>query len=152
MKESQEIFNAIVNNIEDDIHSSIQSAIQTKFDQAMDVKRVAVASEIYNGEVVEEALNIEEASLSKPTSTSDLSSTLKDANKINATEDQYMSWYSKFDRKMEDAWRKMLEKDRVYKKAYEDGKKGKPENNPFKNKTLASAIWDNQYAIGEMDN
>lgn len=48
MEESKEIFNAIVNNIEDGIHSSIQSAIQSKFDQAMDVKRVAVASEIYN--------------------------------------------------------------------------------------------------------
>ena len=53
MKEVEDIFNAIVKNDESNIHSTVETALKAKFDQAKDVKRVSVASDIFNQSIQE---------------------------------------------------------------------------------------------------
>ena len=53
MKEVEDIFNAIVKNDESNIHSTVETALKAKFDQAKDIKRVSVASDIFNQSIQE---------------------------------------------------------------------------------------------------
>ena len=53
MKEVEDIFNAIVKNDESSKHSTVETALKAKFDQAKDVKRVSVASDIFNQSIQE---------------------------------------------------------------------------------------------------
>ena len=53
MKEVEDIFNAIVKNDESSIHSTVETALKAKFNQAKDIRKVSVASDIFNKSVQE---------------------------------------------------------------------------------------------------
>ena len=96
----------------------------------------------------------EAATLPDPKSVTekDLKDIWKNMKVIRVTPDEYMyDWYAGLDDKISDKWLKMVKSDRVFSKAYDDGYDGDNEKNPFKDGTLAYAIWDNEYANGSND-
>ena len=60
MEHAQKIFNSLVKNDEESAFESFKSAITHKMEQAMEVKKVAVASEIFNQPIVEESTDLDE--------------------------------------------------------------------------------------------
>lgn len=62
---AEEIFNALVKNDTDEALNAFKDAIQQKLDTAMDVRRVGLTSQIFNGgdpiPVMEEDVQIDEA-------------------------------------------------------------------------------------------
>lgn len=67
------------------------------------------------------------------------------------TDDEYMRWYASMDEKIYLKWDKMVKAIPQYKKAYKLGIDGASGVSPFPKGTLASAIWSNEKAAGEMD-
>jgi hypothetical protein len=152
MKNTEKLFNDLVNGDEASALESFKGAIQDKLDQAMAVKKVAISSEVFNQAMVEESTDLTEAKLEEPESPKDLANMLKKAKQIRGvSDDEYMRWYGNLDMKMFDAWDKMVKKDMNYKKAYKLGYDGGSDKNPHKSGTLAAAIWADQYAAGAMD-
>jgi len=50
MEYTQKIFSALVNNNEEAAHEAFENAISAKLQTALDVKKVAVASQLFNKE------------------------------------------------------------------------------------------------------
>ena len=59
MKATEKLFNNLVNNDETAAFDSFKDVIQDKLKQSMDVKRVAISSEVFN-KGVEESIDLEE--------------------------------------------------------------------------------------------
>ena len=157
MKHTEQLFNSLVKNDEESAFESFKSAIKHKMEQAMEVKKVAVTSEIFNQDTVEESIDLEEAKLVKPKGSpleiqNQLGELIAQAKKMKGiSDDGYMSWYSNLDDKSFDRWFKMVKADPQYKKAYKLGTQGGSDKPPFPKGTLAAAIWSNEYAAGAMD-
>lgn len=158
MEHAQKIFNSLVKNDEESAFDSFKSAITHKMEQAMEVKKVAVASEIFNQPVVEESVELDEAKLEKLKGSpleiqNKLGTMIAKAKTIKGiSDDEYMSWYSNLDDKTYNKWEKMVKADPQYKKAYKLGTQGGSDKPPFPKGTFAAAIWSNEYAAGAMDN
>lgn len=152
MENTEKLFNDLVNNDETSAFESFKDAIQDKFNQAMEVKKVAITADVFN-----ESTQLEEAKLVKPKGSpleiqNQLGELIAQAKKIKGiSDDGYMSWYSNLDDKSFDRWFKMVKADPQYKKAYKLGTQGGSDKPPFPKGTLAAAIWSNEYAAGAMD-
>lgn len=152
MENTEKLFNDLVNNDETSAFESFKDAIQDKFNQAMEVKKVAITADVFN-----ESTQLEEAKLVKPKGSpleiqNQLGELIAQAKKLKGiSDDEYMSWYSNLDDKSFDRWFKMIKADPQYKKAYKLGTQGGSDKPPFPKGTLAAAIWSNEYAAGAMD-
>lgn len=152
MENTEKLFNNLVNSDEISALESFKAAIQDKFNQAMEVKKVAITADVFN-----ESIDLEEAKLVKPKGSpleiqNQLGELIAQAKKMKGiSDDEYMSWYSNLDDKIFDKWFKMVKADSQYKKAYKLGTQGGSDKPPFPKGTLAAAIWSNEYAAGAMD-
>lgn len=153
---AKELFNSIITN--NATPEAFNNAVASKLDQALEIRKVNLSSQIYNNnesfekEVVEESADLKEAKLEQPKSKNDLVNLLKKAKAIRGvSDDEYMQWYGEMDEKLFSDWDKMVKKDPNYKNAYKLGYDGGSDKNPHKSETLAFAIWADQYAAGAMD-
>lgn len=151
-EKAQKIFNNIVKNNKLGSAKSFGEAIRDKLEDALEVRKVGLTSEIFNKATVKESTELKEAKPVEPKSKKDLVDLLKKAKGIRGiTDDEYMQWYGEMDDKLFLDWDKMIKKDPNYKKAYQLGVDGGSDKNPHKSGTLAAAIWADQYSAGAMD-
>jgi hypothetical protein len=151
-EKAQKIFNNVVTNNQLGSAKAFGEAIRDKLNDALEVRKVGLTSEIFNKATVKESVELEEAKLEEPESKKDLVDLLKRAKQIRGvTDDEYMSWYGNMDDKLFLDWDKMVKKDSNYKNAYQLGVDGGSDKNLHKKGTLAAAIWADQYASGAMD-
>jgi nickel-dependent lactate racemase len=149
---TEKLFNTLVSGNKEDIKLSFGNALKDKLEDALEIKKINLADNVFNRAMVEESTDLTEAKLEEPESKKDLVDLLKKAKQVRGvTDDEYMSWYGNMDDKLFSEWDKMVKKDSNYKKAYKLGYDGGSDKNPHKSGTLAAAIWDDQYAAGAMD-
>jgi hypothetical protein len=121
---SEQIFKALIKNDNDEALSEFKSAIQQKLDTAMNVRRIGLTSEIFNGEnsvPVTEEVELEEAvSASKFVKGGD--------DKIKQSEVDMLLGKIYDDSK--------LTKALISSKAYGDGESNPKKRNPYKTDTI----------------
>lgn len=156
-KKAQEIFNNVVTNNASGSTEAFGEAIRDKLNDALEIRKVGLTSEIFNKTLVNESTQLEEAKLVKPKGSpleiqNQLGTMIAKAKTIKGvSDDEYMSWYGNLDDKTFDKWFKMVKADPQYKKAYKLGTQGGSDKPPFPKGTFAAAIWSNEYAAGAMD-
>jgi len=151
-EKAHKIFNNVVTNNKVGSAKAFGEAIRDKLNDALEVRKVGLTSEIFNKATVKESTELKEAKPAEPKSKKDLVDLLKKAKQIRGiSDDEYMQWYGEMDDKLFSEWDKMVKKDSNYKNAYQLGVDGGSDKNPNKSGTLAAAIWADQYAAGAMD-
>jgi len=138
--------------------TSLSDAIKKGLKQ-MKANPALVPSDAVDAELAESKFteDLEEATLKKVEGSpanieKDFKDLITNAKTIKGvTDDEYMRWYASMDEKIYLKWDKMVKAIPQYKKAYKLGVDGASGVSPFPKGTLASAIWSNEKAAGEMD-
>jgi hypothetical protein len=138
--------------------TSLSDAIKKGLKQ-MKANPALVPSDAVDAELAESKFteDLEEATLKKVEGSpaniqKDFKDLITNAKTIKGvTDDEYMRWYANMDEKIYLKWDKMVKAIPQYKKAYKLGFDGASDVSPFPKGTLASAIWSNEKAAGEMD-